>query len=317
MTIKARSYDYIIAGGGTAGSALAARLAEDPDAKILLLEAGGKGRDFFITMPAGNGFIFGNPKYDWGFDTVPQEGLGGRRIYYPRGKALGGSTIMNGMIYMRGNRMDYDGWRQMGLKGWGYSDVLPYFKRSEGASERRSAYHGADGPLKTCSCGNYDRIDALFAEAALQAGEPANDDFNGPRQVGVGKIDVMVSNGRRQSAARAYLRSKPANLEVRTGAQVLSLVMEKSRARAVRIKRGNNIETLFAEREIILSLGTFASPQTLMLSGLGSCRPSKIHGHQTRHRFARCRPGAARSFEYAAAVFLPGQKPILCTLSAL
>ena len=145
----AAEFDYVVAGGGSAGCVIAARLAENPDLRVALVEAGGHGRNLFIRMPAGNGFVFGNPGLDWGFESEPQAGLVGRRIYYPRGKALGGSSIMNGMIYMRGVPADYDGWRDNGLDGWGFADLLPYFRRSQGALDRNGAWHGTDGPLKT------------------------------------------------------------------------------------------------------------------------------------------------------------------------
>ena len=135
-------FDYVIAGGGSAGCALAARLAEDPKVSVCLVEAGGPGRDLFIRMPAGNGFVFGNPKLDWGYHSEPQAGLNGRSIYFARGKALGGSSIVNGMIYMRGVESDYEQWRQSGLRGWGYADLLPYFKRAEGSRDRRDDWHG-------------------------------------------------------------------------------------------------------------------------------------------------------------------------------
>ena len=163
-------YDYVIAGGGAAGCVLAARLAQDPAIKVCLIEAGGQGRDLFIRMPAGNGFVFGNPKLDWGYTSVPQRGLGGRSIYYPRGKALGGSSIVNGMIYMRGVPADYDSWQQMGLPGWSYAEVLPYFRRSEGARTRHDPWHGTKGPLKTEPARNFGEMDRAFVQAAINAG---------------------------------------------------------------------------------------------------------------------------------------------------
>ena len=167
------SFDYVIAGGGSAGCALAARLAEDKSVTVAVVEAGGRGRDLFVRMPAGNGFVFGNPRLDWGYESTPQPALGGRTIYYPRGKALGGSSIVNGMIYMRGVRADYDGWRQAGLTGWGYDDLLPYFRRSEASRDRVDGFHGRHGPLKTEPAANFGVLDQAFIDAAVAAGHVA------------------------------------------------------------------------------------------------------------------------------------------------
>ncbi len=260
------AYDYVIAGAGSAGCALAARLAEDPDVTVCLVEAGGSGRSLWTRMPAGNGFLFGNPRFDWGFRSVPQEMLNGRRIYYPRGKGVGGTSLMNGMIYMRGTAADYDRWRQKGLAGWSYADVLPYFRRACSAPHRNGdPFHAGDGPLKLTPAGNYDRLNRIFVEAAQQAGNPLNENFNGPSQRGVGRVDVKVWNGRRQSTAEAYLKHCPKNLTVLTGTHVCRVTLEGNRATGLELSSGN----LRADREVILSLGAFGSPQALMLSGIG------------------------------------------------
>lgn len=259
-------FDYVVAGGGSAGCVVAARLAEDPEVSVCLVEAGGNGRNLFIRMPAGNGFIFGNPKFDWGYESVPQESLNGRKIYYPRGKGLGGTSIVNGMIYMRGVPADYDGWRQMGLSGWGYADLLPYFRRSEGALERRDAWHGTAGPLKTERSANYGELERAFVAAAQSAGHRWLDDFNGPHRTGVGRTDSTVHRGVRQSSAIAYLRNPPANLTVRTGCHIARVAMDGCRAVGVETIDGTQIR---ATREVILCQGAFATPHTLMLSGIG------------------------------------------------
>ena len=149
-------FDYVIVGGGSAGCALAARLAENREARVCLIEAGGKGRNLFIRMPAGNGLVFGSAKLDWGFESVPQPALNDRKIYFPRGRALGGASIMNGMIYIRGVPQDYDAWRESGLSGWGFSDLLPYFRRSQGAVDRKGDWQGVDGPVQTEAYGNFE-----------------------------------------------------------------------------------------------------------------------------------------------------------------
>ena len=261
-----KAYDYVIAGAGSAGCTLAARLSEDPDVTVLLIEAGGRGRSLFAIMPAGNGFLHGNPAYDWGYRSVPQPSLKGRQIHYPRGRGLGGSSLLNGMIYMRGNAADYDRWRQMGLPGWSFADLLPYFRRSEGAKHRAGdPFHGSDGPLKLTPAQNYGIADQLFVEACRQAGAALNDDFNGLRQEGVGRLDSKVSGGRRQSSAEAYLPKNRSNLDILTDTTVLGLELDGYRAVAVKLPGG----PVRANREVILSMGAFATPQCLMLSGIG------------------------------------------------
>ncbi len=266
------TFDYVIAGGGSAGCALAARLAEDPDVSVCLVEAGGKGRDLFIRMPAGNGFVFGNPKLDWGYTSVPQKGLNGRSIYYPRGKALGGSSIVNGMIYMRGVAADYDAWQQ---PGWGYADVLPYFRRSEGARDRRDEWHGLDGPLKTEPARNFGEMERAFIASALRAGHGEIADFNGPHRTGVARNDSTVCKGVRQSSAIAYLSAPPRNLTILTRTQIARIVIEAGRAVGIKTVSG---EVIRARREVICCQGAFGTPQLLMLSGIGPADHLGEHG---------------------------------------
>ena len=269
------SYDYIIAGGGSAGCTLASNLAVKSDAKILLIEGGGNGKSLFTEMPAGNGFIFGNPTYDWMFESIPQKGLNGNKIYYPRGKGLGGSSLLNGMIYIRGNPIDFDRWRQKGLEGWSYADVLPYFKQSGNAHHRKgSPFHSNTGPLKISPAGNDDLINKAFIDACIQAGATYNKDFNGLKQNGVGRYDSTIFKGIRSSSRKSYLDKKFKNLTILKNEKVFKVIIEKERAKGIQLKD----KIIYAEKEIVLCLGAFGSPQCLMLSGVGPEDHIKYHG---------------------------------------
>ena len=261
-----KTFDYIIAGGGSAGCTLASRLCENKDVNVLLIEAGGTGKSLFTQMPGGNGYIFGNQKFDWCLESIPQTRLNNRKILYPRGKGLGGSSLLNGMIYMRGAPGDFNRWRQKGLNGWSYEDVLPYFKKSASAPHRKQdKYHSHTGPLKLTPAGNYNIVDEAFINACFEAGSEINNDFYNENLKGVGRYDVKVWNGKRQSSAEAYLKNKPKNLTIYKNTSVIKILFKKSKAIGLILSNGK----VFASSEIILSLGAFGSPKCLMLSGVG------------------------------------------------
>ena len=263
-------FDYVIVGGGSAGCVLAARLAETPGTRVLLLEAGpsAAGVDE-IRVPAAYNRLF-RSQYDWNYVTLPQERAAARPVYWPRGRVLGGSSALNAMIYIRGNRLDYDAWRDdYGCTGWGFGNLMPYFLRAEGNARGASPYHGADGPLSVQDLRYKSEHSRAFVAAATRRGVVENADFNGPRQDGVGFYQVTQRDGRRCSAADAYLAHRPQNLTITTNALVTGLVIEGGRAAGVTYRAGGRDETARAEAEVILAAGAIGSPQLLMLSGIG------------------------------------------------
>lgn len=284
--MNASTYDYVIVGAGSAGCVLANRLSAAPSKRVLLLEAGPSDDLLWIKIPAGMTRLFSNSKVNWRYQGAKEPGLNNRVLYCPRGKTLGGSSAINGLVYMRGNAYDYDAWRDDGNEGWGWSDVLPYFKKSERQLRGADQYHGATGELAISDVVNPHIASLTFIESAKTIGIPFNKDFNGAQQYGVGYPQMTVEKGVRQSAATAFLkpvRSRP-NLEVQVNAHAEKILFEGKRAVGVRyaIKGQNEKHEVFA-KEVILSGGTIASPQLLMLSGVGPEDHLKEHGIEVVH----------------------------------
>ncbi|HEY3975799.1 MAG TPA: GMC family oxidoreductase N-terminal domain-containing protein [Streptosporangiaceae bacterium] len=272
-------HDYVIVGAGSAGCVLASRLTENPDVRVLVLEAGPPDTADEIHIPAAISQLFQGP-YDWNYRTVPQQRAGDRSIYWPRGRVLGGSSSINAMIYIRGSRHDYDTWRdEYGCDGWGYTDLLPYFLRAEHNSRGESAWHGASGPLSVQDLRYKSSLTEAFVAAARNCGQPANDDFNAAKQDGVGFYQVTQQGGRRWSAADAYLHPAAArpNLTVLTDAMATSIEIEGGRALGVRYLRRGVEEVAWAEAEVILAGGAVNSPQLLLLSGIGPADDLREH----------------------------------------
>ncbi|RWQ37168.1 MAG: choline dehydrogenase [Mesorhizobium sp.] len=267
-----KTFDFIIIGAGSAGCVLANRLSADPANKVLLLEAGGRDLNPLFRLPMLMGKLFHSGIYNWHYHTEPEPHLNGRSLYWPRGKVLGGTSTINGMIYVRGNRHDYDRWAQMGATGWSYDEVLPAFLRSETHVQRNGAYHNAEGELTVCRARGWNSLLDVFHEAGGQAGYPHNDDFNGEEQEGFGRYDFTIAKGKRCSAAYAFLRpaKKRPNLTIITRAHTRRILIENGQAVGVEFSRKGNISRAYADRQVILSAGVVNSPQILMLSGIGA-----------------------------------------------
>jgi choline dehydrogenase len=266
-----QDFDYIVVGAGSAGCVLAARLSEDSRVRVLLLEAGPPDRSIWIHLPIGYGKTMWSEKYNWRFSTDPDPNMHDRRIYWPRGKTLGGSSSINGLIYIRGQREDFDHWASLGNTGWGYDDVLPYFIKSEGNQRGAIPLHGDKGPLKVSDIGAKHELIEAFIEGAQQIGVPRTEDFNAAQQEGAGYYQLNTYRGLRCSTAKAYLdpaRARP-NLRIETEAYALGLIMQGTRAVGVRYRQGGVIKDARCNAEVLLCAGSIQSPQLLQLSGIG------------------------------------------------
>ncbi len=288
-------FDFVVVGAGSAGCVLANRLSADGKYKIAVIEAGGKDSSPWIHVPVGYFKTMGNPKTDWCYQTEPDPGLNGRSIAWPRGKVLGGSSSINGLLYVRGQAEDYDGWRQLGNTGWSWDDVYPLFRRSETWENGGDKFRGTDGPLNVSPTRLRRQVVDAWIEAAVNAGYKKNDDYNGTDQEGVGYFQLTAKNGRRCSSASAYL--KPAknrhNLEILANTQVENLIFEGDRVVGIKARRGNQMVSIHTKREVILSAGAIGSPQILMVSGIGGGEDLSPHGIKIRNDL----PGVGKNLQ--------------------
>ena len=303
-------FDYVIVGGGVGGCVLASRLSEDSGSRVLLLEAGGEDTSPLIRAPGGLLPIMMSGSCAWPYLSAPQTNLDGRPLYTPRGKVLGGGSSINGMVYDRGFHSDYDRWAQAGNSGWSFAEVLPYFRRLESYRPFRDEWHGADGPVQVSRAAQDHPFAAAFLEAGSQAGYPLCPDFNGAGRDGFGPVDLTIGDGRRSSAASAYLapaRKRP-NLTVETGAVARRILFDGNRASGIEYVRQGALRTARARREVILAAGAIATPQLLMLSGVGPASHLQEHGIAVM----RDLPGVGRNLQdhLAAHVRYKATKPL-------
>ncbi len=305
-------HDYVIAGAGAAGCALAARLTEDPATTVLLLEAGPRDRHPMVSVPAGFSRLF-KTELDWNYATAPQAGMGGRALYWPRGRTLGGSSSINAQMWVRGNRRDYDGWAELGNAGWGFEDVLPLFLRIEDSERGAPPLRGKGGPVHVAELREPNPATHAFVEAAREVGIPRSPDVNGPEQDGVDYVQVTQRRGRRWSASRAYLRpalGRP-NLTVRTGARATRVVLEQGRAVGLELLLQGRREIARARAEVILAGGSVNSPQLLLLSGVGPADALRALGI----RVAVDLPGVGRNLQDHLVAGMVVGCPRPCTLA--
>jgi len=307
-----QNFDYIVVGAGTAGCVVASRLSEDRDASVMLLEAGGSDRTLWIQVPIGYGRIFFDKNVNWMYQTEPDAGLNGRRSYWPRGKVIGGSGSINAMVYVRGRAEDFDAWRQMGNPGWGYADVLPYFRKSEDHDGGETAFHGAGGPMHvTDMSARTHPLCAVFLQTAGQLGFAATGDFNGPEGEGVGIYQINTHRGVRASSANAFLRPalRRRRLSLETKALASRILFDGDRACGVAYLRDGTETTVRARREVILCGGAINSPQLLQLSGIGDPADLAPAGVQPRHAL----PGVGKNLadHLAVSYFYRSSKPTL------
>ncbi len=302
--------DYVVVGAGSAGCVMAARLSEDAETKVILLEAGGEDKNMWIHIPLGFGKTFADPRVNWCYETEPDAGAGGRKIFWPRGKVLGGSSSINGMVYIRGQHEDFDLWRQLGNPGWSSTDVLPYFRRAEHQTRGEDEFHAVGGPLCVSDVKDGHPLCEAFIRACNEAGYKRNDDFNGREQEGVGYHQTTTRNGRRCSTAVGYLHPvrNRANLRVITGAHTQKVLFDGKRAVGVAFRQDGAIRSVRARKEVILCGGAIGSPQILMLSGVGPQAHLAGFGIPVVHHL----PGVGQSLQdhYSAPVKLKCAFPI-------
>jgi choline dehydrogenase len=288
LQVSAEEFDYIVVGAGSAGAVMASRLSEDPAVSVLLLEAGPPDHSFWIHLPIGYGKTMWSKTYNWCFHTDPDPNMNGRRIYWPRGKTLGGSSSINGLIYIRGQREDYDQWAAQGNAGWSFDDVLPYFIKSERNQRGANAFHGGSGPLSVSDIGSKNELIEAFIGGAAEQGVPRTDDFNGRQQEGAGYYQLTTWKGWRWSTAKGYLRPARArsNLRIETGAQASRIALTGQRADGVHYRQGGVDKLARSRAEVILCAGAIQSPQLLQLSGIGPAALLSARGVNVVHDLA-------------------------------